>query len=185
LAWITAVAQGLAAIAEKPAMQLTPEGLAARMDAAAEKSRAADRATLREAREAHQEASRIIHGIIGAVRGTDEQRKRLLWAAGGGLAAGCLLWSILPGLASRIAPESWHWPERLAARTLTLDMWSAGERLLAEAQPERWQTVVLANRILQGNRQVVADCARAANKINQSQHCVISIAPDSLHSPME
>ena len=44
---LAAIAQGLASIAEKPAMQLTPEGLAARINAAAETSRATDKATLR------------------------------------------------------------------------------------------------------------------------------------------
>ena len=32
-------------------------------------------------------------------------------AMGGGVLAGILLWSFLPGTIARTVPESWHWPE--------------------------------------------------------------------------
>ena len=98
---LVAIAQGLADIAEKPAILLTPEALAARMDAAAEKSRRTESAALREARESHQEAARIIRDLTGAVREQREQLVRLSRAWGSGVVARALL-------------EGWHMSERMA-----------------------------------------------------------------------
>ncbi|MBA2932593.1 hypothetical protein HZF05_00665 [Sphingomonas sp. CGMCC 1.13654] len=103
---LAAAAQALAEIAGKPAMQLTPEALASRMNAAAEKSRAMDQTTLREAREGHVDATRTIRGLVGVMQGVRERRRRLVWSAGGALLAGCVLWSILPGAVLRAFPTS-------------------------------------------------------------------------------
>lgn len=173
---LAAIAQGLAGIAEKPAMQLTPEGLAARMDAAAEKSRAADRATLREAREAHQEASGIIRALVGAVRGSDEQRKHLIWAASGGLAAGCLLWSILPGVVLRALPTSWHMPESMAAHIIgEPTLWEGGIRMMRADSPAAWQTIADTAEMRRVNREAIAACEQAASKAKQPMRCAIKV----------
>ena len=136
---LAAVAQSLAAIAEKPAMQLTPEGLAARMDAAAKQSRATDSATLQEAREGHQEAVRTIRSLVGVISSSHEHRRHLLWAAGSGFMAGCLLWSILPGVVLRAFPTSWHMPESMAAHIIGEEtLWDAGVRLMHAGDPYTW-----------------------------------------------
>ncbi|AJA11158.1 MAG: DUF6118 family protein [Sphingobium sp.] len=173
---LAAVAQGLAVIAEKPAMQLTPEGLAARMDAAAEKSRAADKATLREAREGHQEAARIIHGFVEAVRVTGEQRRCLIWAGGGGLAAGCLLWSILPGVVLRALPTSWHMPESMAAHIIgEPTLWDAGTRMMRASDPDAWTAITTAAKMLHDNRDAIAACEQAVAKAAQPVRCTIKV----------
>jgi len=127
---LAVIGQGLAGIAKKPAMMLTPEGMATRMDAAAEQSRRTDSATLREAREGHREAARIIRDLVGALREKQEQRMRLLWTACGGLFAGCLLWSFLPGVVARTLPEGLHLPERMAQAHLIIGR--AGASTIAE-----------------------------------------------------
>jgi hypothetical protein len=173
---LAALAKGMAVVADKPAMTMTPEGLAARMNAAAEQSRAADRVTLREAREAHQELARIIHSLVGVLRGADEQRKRLLWAAGSGLAAGCLLWSILPGVVVRALPMSWHMPESMAAHIIgEPSLWDAGVRLMRADSPEAWQFVTDAVDSWRDNRQTIADCQKAAMKARRSVECAIRL----------
>lgn len=162
---LAAVSQALATIAEKPAMQLTPEGLAARMDAAAEKSRATDKATIREAREAHQEAARIINGLVGTVRGRGEQRKHLLWAAGSGLAVGCLLWSILPGVALRALPASWHMPEVMAAHILgEPTLRDAGVRMMRADNHDAKQATSTVVRIQGGN----TDCNSVSDQADDT-----------------
>ena len=170
------IAQGLVTIADKPAMHLTPEELAARIEAAAEKSRASDKATLREAREAHHEAARIIHGLVGAVRGTDEQRKHLIWAASGGLAAGCLLWSILPGVVLRALPDSWHMPESMAAHIIgEPTLWDAGTRMMRADSAEAWQALANAAELLRDNREAINACGQAASKAKGPVRCSIKI----------
>jgi hypothetical protein len=172
---LAAIAQGLASIVEKPAMQLTPEGLAARMDAAAEKSRATDRATLREAREGHQEAARTIRDLAGAVRGKHEQHKRLLLTAGGGVLAGCLLWSFLPGLVARTLPAGWHMPERIAQHLVgEPTLWEAGTRIMRADSPTAWQAIDAAE-LRRDNREAIDACEQAAIKAERSVGCTISI----------
>lgn len=173
---LAAVFQGLAGIAEKPAMQLTPEELAARMDAAAEKSRATDRTTLREAREAHQEAARIIRSLVGIISGANERRRHLIWAASGGLAAGCLLWSIMPGVILRALPTSWHLPESMAAHIIgEPTLWDAGVRMIRAGDPDAWQAIAAAAEMRHDNREVIAKCEQTAAKANQPVRCTIKV----------
>ena len=173
---LAAIAQGLAGIAEKPAMLLTPEGLATRMDAAAEKSRRADSATLREAREAHQEAARIIRDVVGAVRQKHDQRKCLLWAAGGGVLAGCVLWSFLPGVVARTLPQGWHVPERMARHMVgEPTLWEAGSRIMRSDSPVAWQAIAGAAEMRRDNRKAIDACEQAASKVRQPVACRIRI----------
>ena len=173
---LAAIAQGLAGIAEKPAMLLTPEGLATRMDAAAEKSRRADSATLREARGAHQEAARIIRDLAGVVREKHEQRKRLLWSAGGGVLAGCLLWSFLPGVVARTLPGGWHMPERLARHMVgEPTLWEAGTRIMRADSPEAWRAIADAAEMQRDNHEAIDACEQAASKAKRLVTCTITL----------
>jgi hypothetical protein len=52
----------------------------------------------------------------------------------GALAAGILLWSILPGPIARILPEGWHVPKWMAIRTIGTDRRDAVARLLEISQ---------------------------------------------------
>lgn len=75
--------------------------------------------------------------------------------------AGALLWAILPGPIARALPDSWHLPERMAARTLGGNMWNGGERLLQAAAPARWQDVPTGNRIMHDNWEKIEECRKA------------------------
>lgn len=126
----------LFAIASKPAMQMTPEDMAARMQAAATQARRDDHIALADAQRQHVEAVRTLRALAGDVASFNEQRRRLKWAAGGGLLAGCLLWAVLPGLIARILPVSWHLPERIAALTVgEPTLWEAGTRIMRADSP--------------------------------------------------
>ncbi|MDX3908194.1 MAG: DUF6118 family protein [Sphingobium sp.] len=173
---LAAVAQGLASIAEKPAMQLTPEGLAARMDAAAQTSRATDKATLKEAREAHQEAARIIHSLVRMITSAGEQRRHLIWVASGGVVAGCLLWSILPGVILRAMPTSWHMPESMATHIVgEPTLWDAGARLMQAGDPRAWQAIIAAVEMRSDNLDVITKCKNAADKAKRPKRCTIEV----------
>lgn len=131
------MAQLLAAIAGKPAMQMTPEDFAARMQAAAAQARRDDHIALADAQRQHVEAVRSLRALVGDAASIAEQRRHLKWAAGGGLLAGCLLWAILPGFVARILPVSWHLPERIAARTARAYAMGSGNPDHAGRQPGR------------------------------------------------
>src|SRR3546814_17673218 len=83
------------------------------------------------------------------------QREHLLWGIGGGILAGCLLWSILPGALARTMPESWHWPERIARRTVgEPSLWEAGARMMRAETPNAWQLVPAAAERRRQNREL-------------------------------
>jgi len=174
---LAAIAQALAGISGKPAMQWTPEDMAARMDAAAEKSRRADAATLKEAREVHLEAAKAIRALIPIAHEGREQRKRLLWAASVGLLSGCLLWATIPGVILRAVPTGWHMPENMAAHIVGEPaLWDAGARMMRAGDPQAWRTLVAAIEIWRENRNALDTCTQKARKSEQPVPCTIHIS---------
>jgi len=117
-AYLAAVHKQLKAIEDAPALDMTPEDMGARIAGAAQKAREADRASIERVQRSQADAVRALHRIIGKAHTREQQREHLWWGVGGGVLVGCLLWSILPGMVARIMPVGWHWPERIAARTV-------------------------------------------------------------------
>lgn len=166
----------LKVIAAKPAMQLTPENLAARINAAAEQARRADNATLREVREGYLEATRVIHGLVPPMRSAGKQRRRLMWTAGGCVLAGCLLWSFLPGVVLRALPQGWHMPEAMAAHIIGAPTsWDAGTRLMQADSPQAWTALTQAADMLHDNQEAIEKCQTSAVKARKPVHCEIEI----------
>jgi hypothetical protein len=171
-----ALAQGMNTIADKPAMQMTPEDFAARMQASAAQARRDDHIALADAQQQHVEAVRTLRALVGTAVSFNEQRRRLKWVAGGGLLAGCLLWAVLPGFVARILPASWHLPERIAARTVgEPTLWEAGIRIMRADNPETWQAIADAADMRRDNREAIDACERDARKANQPVRCIIRI----------
>ncbi|MCZ4341445.1 DUF6118 family protein [Sphingomonadaceae bacterium G21617-S1] len=173
-----AVLAGLDAVAEKPALQLTPEGLVARIEAAAQGARRADHTALAEARERFDLGSQAMREIAGKAHSSREQRRRLIWAADGGLLAGILLWSFLPGTIARAMPDSWLLPERIATRVLGAPSpWEAGTRLMSTGSPRAWSDLVQAADMQRDNREAIDLCHNAAGKAAKPVRCSIQIKP--------
>jgi len=116
-------------LAKKPGLQLTPRSLVADINQASKDARAEDARLIHDAQASLQRSVGHIDGIVKRGQAADRQQQRLLQAGAGGLAAGILLWSILPGAIARHLPDSWHVPEWMAARTMGMSMKDAGQRL--------------------------------------------------------
>lgn len=170
--------EAIKVLARLPALQFTPDEMAVRITAAGEKARAQDSATIGQARDRIDAASRQMERLVGMAATIREQRRLLLWATGGGALAGVLLWSFLPGTIARTMPAGWHWPERMAAHVLHLDRWDAGERLLVTADPERWHAVLLGNRIVQDNREAIVACLRTAAEDGKPARCPVRVTAE-------
>jgi len=171
----------LVSIERKPAMQMTPEDMAARIKGAAEEARREDRATLAEAKQKHVDAARALSALHGTATTIADQCRRLKWAAGGGLFAGMLLWSILPGIVARIMPTSWHWPERIAARTVREPtLWEAGARIMHADSPEAWRAITEAAEMRRENSEAIETCQKRAAKSGQPVRCTIKITTTKL-----
>ena len=170
------MANRLVSIERKPAMQMTPEDFEARIAAAATEARREDQATLAQAKREHGEAVRDLRAIIGTANTIYAQKRLRWWYVGGGLLAGCLLWSVLPGFVARLLPTSWHLPERIAARTVREPtLWEAGTRLMQAGNPEGWQAIVDAADMRQTNREAINACVQRAIKAKQPVRCTIRV----------
>lgn len=169
------MAKSLAAIEGKPALQMTPEDMAARMEAAAALARRDDRATLAEARRLQADAAKDLARMIGTVASVREQWHHVFWFGGIGIVLGILLGVITPGFVAHLAPTAWHWSERIAARAVReRTLWEAGTHLMRTDDPAAWETLVRATRLWRENRDVIAGCRKRA-KLGRTTRCVVQI----------
>ncbi|EPE61697.1 DUF6118 family protein [Sphingomonas paucimobilis] len=165
-------------IARSAALAITPEQMAQRIAAAGNAARREDQAALAKAGEDKARVMAELRAIAGSAWTRADQRNRQLWFALGGVAAGILAWAIVPGLVAReIAPASWQWPERMAARTLDLPRWEAGQRMMQSADPAAFRTIVAADRIMTANRETMEGCSKAAARARETVRCMIRIRP--------
>ncbi|MCI4590408.1 DUF6118 family protein [Sphingobium sp. BYY-5] len=165
-------------LARRPAMQVTSDAMADQIAAAGTSARAEDAATIKQAKERIDGAASRMEHLAGTVATICAQRRRILWAIGGGMVAGMMAWSILPGVVLRALPQGWHMPEKMAAHIIgEPTLWDAGTRLMQAGNPEGWQAIVDAANMRQTNRDTIDACERAAVKAKAPVRCVISIGP--------
>lgn len=171
-----AMAQSLTVIADKPAMQFTPKGMAERIEAAAQAARRTDHDQLAEARKCFDRGAQDMRGLVGQAHSIAGQRRRLYQAAGSGLLTGILLWSFLPDVIARSMPTSWHWPERMATRMVGApSLWDAGVRLMQADSPPAWNALVNAADMQHDNRDAIDGCRKAVSRTGKPVRCTIEI----------
>jgi hypothetical protein len=174
-----AISRGINAIAEHPAMQLTPDSLGARIEAVAESARRSDHDRIRQARTELDHATQDLRAITAQARTAGEQRQQLFQVAGGCVFAGIVLWSFLPGTIARTMPESWHWPERIATRMVgASSLWDAGARMMQAGDPQAWSALLHAADTQRDNREAIEACRKSAATSRQPVRCTVRIRPD-------
>ena len=172
------VSKTLGAIGDKPAIELTPEDIAVQIKRASLDMLRDASDLFRHGRKDLDTATGRLAAIVGRVRTEDEQRRQTWRFAAMGLAAGILLWSILPGTIARAMPESWHWPERMARHAVgEPTIVEAGIRLIRSQNPEAWEELAAAQRIVSENREALARCNERADTKETSVSCSIAILP--------
>ncbi|MCW1382880.1 DUF6118 family protein [Novosphingobium sp. KCTC 2891] len=175
-----AISESLKGMAGHPAMQMTPDSIGNRIAAAAETARRTDHDRISQARDDLHHAAQAMRSVTAQARNAAEQRQQLYQVAGGALLAGILLWSFIPGTIARTMPESWHWPERMAARLVgASSRWDAGARMMQSDNPEAWNALVQAADIQRDNRDAVDDCRKNAATSQQPVRCTVKIRPDN------
>ena len=172
---INAIAQRVDALTKGSAQAMTPDHIAGRIVAASSDARRSDQQIIAEARAGLDQATRQLVGMVVSARRGDEQNRWLAGAGAGGLLVGMVLWAALAGPVARAMPEGWHWPERMAARTLDLPMWGAGQRMMNIAAPESWRAVVADDRIVTANRDTIEGCRKLATKTGDIVRCTIRV----------
>jgi hypothetical protein len=175
-----AISESLKGMAGHPAMQMTPDSIGNRIAAAAEAARRSDQDRISQARSDLNHAAQEMRSVTAHARTAAEQRQQLYHVAGGALLAGILLWSFLPGTVARAMPESWHWPERMAARLMgAISRWDAGARMMQSDSAEAWNALVQAADIQRDNRDAIDACQKAAATSQQPVRCSVKIRPSS------
>lgn len=133
-------------LSERPALKLTPEAMRQEIAAAAIASREGDRDMLRSAVASMNGAASNLSAALARARSAAEQNRELLRNRVAFAVAGMVTFAILPGAVARSLPVSWAVPERIAARMLGVDMWRAGQQMMAKADPERWEQITTRER---------------------------------------
>ena len=170
------VSKTLSKIGSKPAIELTPEDIAVQIKRASLDMLRDASDLFRHGRKDLDLATGRLAAIVGRVR-TEAEQKRQTWRfAGFGLAAGILLWSILPGTIARAMPESWQWPERMARKAVgEPSIVEAGIRLIRSQNPKAWEELAAAQAVLSANREALEECKERAVK-ERAVSCSIKIA---------
>lgn len=173
---LTAVSSDIAAIAGHPALQLTPDSLGRQINAVAESTRRLDDDRMGLACKELLNAEQAMRSVTAHARLAADQRRQLYTMAGGGLLAGVLLWSVLPGIVARAVPESWHWPERVAARVLREPtIVDAGIRMIRSQNPRMWEDITEAAKIADVNRAGIKRCQAMARKSGRGVNCTMKV----------
>lgn len=129
----------LGKLAASPALAMSPVEMARQISAAGDEARLQDRSALHQAREGVALAVSDLRSLINGARLSRSQNRRLIQTTLVGILVGGFLGGWLPGVVARAAPDQWAWPEKIAARTLRRDLWSAGERMLETADARKWE----------------------------------------------
>ncbi|WP_416831443.1 MAG: DUF6118 family protein [Erythrobacter sp.] len=172
------VSKTLGAIGDKPAMELTPEDIAVQIKRASLDMLRDSSDLFRHGRKDFDSATAQLSAMVGRIR-TEAEQKRQTWRfAGMGVLAGILLWAILPGTFARAMPESWHWPERMARKAVgEPTIVEAGIRLIRSQNPQAWEELAEAQRILSENREALDSCQQRAVDAKKAVSCTVQIGP--------
>lgn len=172
---LSATAQRVDALVKSPALSLTPEETGRQIDAASFTARREDHRLFLAANQGMDEVAARLGRHLQSDIAAGEQRRRLGYAGLVGLVAGMAVWAILPGLIVRAMPESWHWPERMAARTLGQPMWNGGQRMMAVASPDAWRGITGGAILARDNRDAIGACRTAAARAKKAVRCTIEV----------
>lgn len=171
----SATRQSMRALAEMPALRLSPKDWSHEIAMAAQEARRSDQQAFAEVRYAFERMAAEMAAHLRSARSAERQRQWLISTTAGGIVAGMLLLAIIGGPVVRAMPESWHWPERMAASILGADEETAGVRLIKTAAPDRWHDIVAGYQIISDNRAAIAQCERSEAKTTRKIRCAIEI----------
>jgi len=172
---LNATMQNVTVLAKAAEDNVAPRYVADRIVGAGAHARDEDRRMITTAGEKMDKATTALHGIAGSARRADEQRRTLWQVVAGAFLGGALLWTVVPGIVARELPVKWQVPEWMAARTLDLPKWEAGQRLMQAAAPDAFANIAAGDRIITANRVALEACRKRANKERGAVRCTIEV----------
>ena len=164
------------ALAQKPALALTPEIIGRQIETAGRQVRKDADAAMAVVHNSLQNAISALARMTGSVRTVRQQNQWLAGAAGLALVLGTMGGAIILPAIDWVVPEGWLWPEKRAVSALRRGGWEAGEHLLLVADPERWNAIQAAARLSEVNGGAIERCARrAADRKLRSVGCTVEV----------
>ena len=167
------IAESLEAMEEHPALRLTPEAFAYQVRQALEAAQQQGRRELANAVQRVDTAGAELERLAERQRTGREQVRQIAIMTAVGAVAGVILWVCFSGPIARTLPASWHVPEKMAAATLHLDTWTAGEQLMRTADPSSWSDLVVGSKLERANHDKLEACRKAGLKTGRPQTCSI------------
>ena len=153
----SATRQSVKALAEMPALRLSAKDWSHEIATAAQEARRSDQQALANAQHGLERMIVEMAAHLRSARSAERQRQWLIWTTATGIVAGMLLLAIIVGPVVRAIPESWHWPERMAA---SISRHGRGNRRRASHQNRRAGSLARHRRRLP-NYQRQSRCNRA------------------------
>jgi hypothetical protein len=172
------LAQTIGAIKDSPAMRRTVEDTAAAIEKAGVTVRQRDHEALHNARQGYVHAMQDIREIVASARTAKKQEQWVAGASAGSIVLGIILCAVVPISVAHSVPEGWHWPEQRAARELHTGEWDAGVRLLEVGNPDLWNQVRQANKLMVKNVDAIDACEKKAAKTKKAVQCDIEVGKD-------
>lgn len=166
---LTETGARLAAIEGHPALKLTPEqhGQALRREGTGVVNEIAGRLD-NGIDDLRRERLRLAE-IVAAGLDRQAQKRAVLWALGGGVAVGLVLFPML----GAFAPGGSY---LAALATGNADRWQAGISLMQVGDPAASHSLAVASGLVNANSEALRACADAAKKTGAAQKCTISVA---------
>jgi len=177
------IVQRLQAIEDHPALRMTPQQYGQALRAASEAVEKRAEQQFYGMIQGLDAVARDLKARLDGARARHRQNRLLAMAAVAGVVLGAVLWAGLSGPLARAMPASGAAPEKMAAATLGLDGWSAGQRLMRWASPPGFQLAVQGDRLARANREALAKCEVAVQLSGQAQRCVLTVPPDGASGP--
>ena len=171
---IAATAARVDVLAKAAEDNVTPRHVADRIVAASAGARDEDRRVIRGL----EDVTRQLQGYVVSARAGDEQNRWLAWSMVAGTIMGIVLWTLLAGPILRATPDSWHWPEKIAAHMLFMPMWEGGQAMMRAASPEALADMQSGYQIFIANREAIETCRKRTNRARETVRCTIDVKAD-------
>ncbi|MBB5374535.1 DUF6118 family protein [Acidocella aromatica] len=184
------VAQGLAAVADRlgeiekhPALRLTPDAYSQAIVRAGTSVMSVAGQKLDTATQKINLAGDQLVGLIGTVRGQDEQRSWLMWTGLVALVLGVLL-SPLVAVALPFGGGNWVGAFIIESHAWIPSRWNAGWALLQAADQVGAQQAAVGLNLVRDNQAAIAACQEVAIRSRKDQSCTVIVkVPVGLNSP--
>lgn len=173
----TVIARNVEHIAGHTGARLPPDQYEREMTRAADLAFRPVRQALDGAERRLMDAAQRFDSAQAMMRNRAHQREQVWRALAIGASIGVLLIPLLLLPLLRLLPKSWGVPEALAAGVVGGDPWTAGQRIMSDANPAGFDYVREGWRLRDAGGDRLRDCLDRAEKSGEPERCTVTLTP--------